>query len=160
VDINPDPVEPLVDYVRGLENRHLHFGVSQTDEEALSRIVHDELHGQLDVVVDDASHRYDLTRRSFEILFPLLQPGGLYIIEDWAWAHNAAYQKEDAPFADREALTNLLFEQILLLGSTSGIAEISVRKPMYVIRKSRHLGAGKSDLWSGLLTRGRSLAKI
>jgi len=160
VDLNPIPVQPLVDYARGREHRYLHFGVSQTDEKALVRIVEDELCGKLDLVVDDASHMCDLTRRSFELLFPLLQPGGAYIVEDWAWAHNPGYQGDGAPFANREALTNLLFEQILLMASTSQIAEITVSKPLYIIRKALRPGVPPADLWSGLLLRGRSLAKI
>ncbi len=51
----------------------------------LHNIVHEDLEGHLDLVIDDASHMYEQTKRSFEILFPLLRPGGLYIIEDWSW---------------------------------------------------------------------------
>jgi hypothetical protein len=40
-----------------------------------------------DLVIDDAAHVYGQTKRSFECLFPTLAPGGLYIIEDWAWEH-------------------------------------------------------------------------
>jgi hypothetical protein len=36
-------------------------------------------------VIDDASHAYAHTRRAFEVLFPLLRPGGWYAIEDWSW---------------------------------------------------------------------------
>jgi hypothetical protein len=38
--------------------------------------------GPFDLIVDDASHIPALTVRSFEILFPMLAPGGVYIIED------------------------------------------------------------------------------
>jgi len=39
---------------------------------------------QFDVIIDDASHMGDLTRRSFHYLFPnCLVPGGLYVIEDY-----------------------------------------------------------------------------
>jgi hypothetical protein len=34
------------------------------------------------IIIDDASHINPLTIRSFEILWPILQPGGLYIVED------------------------------------------------------------------------------
>jgi hypothetical protein len=44
----------------------------------------------VDLVIDDASHLYDESRASFETLFPLLHPGGLYIIEDWRWQHDVA----------------------------------------------------------------------
>lgn len=36
-----------------------------------------------DLIVDDASHRGDLTRRTWELLWPLVTPGGWYAIEDW-----------------------------------------------------------------------------
>lgn len=38
--------------------------------------------GPFDVVIDDASHVFAHTVRSFEILFPLLRDGGVYIVED------------------------------------------------------------------------------
>jgi hypothetical protein len=46
-----------------------------------------EFSAPLDLVIDDASHIYGPTKASFQALFPLLRPGGLYLIEDWAWAH-------------------------------------------------------------------------
>jgi hypothetical protein len=121
----------------------------------------EELANELDFVIDDASHTYEHTRRSFEILFPLLRPGGLYLIEDWAWAHSPAYQGEKAPFAGRPALTNLLFEQIALLGSSSMIAEIVVRKPLYIVRKAANAKPSRGEnMWDDLLTRDRPLPKI
>lgn len=38
--------------------------------------------GPLDAVIDDASHFVGKTLRSFQLLFPVLSPGGVYIIED------------------------------------------------------------------------------
>lgn len=38
--------------------------------------------GRLDVVIDDGSHVGAHQRVSFDTLFPILQPGGLYVIED------------------------------------------------------------------------------
>ena len=135
VDISAEPVAPLLTYCASLPNRFVHFATSQSDQGALGRIVHDELAGELDLVVDDASHAYKETKASFEFLFPLLRAGGIYVIEDWSWAHAPQYQGPEAPCARRPALTNLLFEQIMLLGSTSAIAEIRVCKPLYLIRK-------------------------
>jgi len=76
----------------------VHFGTSQCDGDKLSQIVLGELADELDLVVDDASHTYEETRASFEFLFPLLSPGGIYVIEDWSWAHHPDYQSPDAPF--------------------------------------------------------------
>jgi SAM-dependent methyltransferase len=44
-----------------------------------------DFNGPLDLVFDDASHFYRFSKVSFETLFPLLRPGGLYVIEDWSW---------------------------------------------------------------------------
>jgi hypothetical protein len=53
---------------------------SQVDDRLLADIV--AHHGPFDIVIDDASHIPALTNRSFEILFPLLADGGVYVIED------------------------------------------------------------------------------
>jgi hypothetical protein len=39
--------------------------------------------GPFDVIIDDCSHRGDLTRTSFWFLFDHLRRGGFYCIEDW-----------------------------------------------------------------------------
>lgn len=36
----------------------------------------------LDIIIDDGSHKLEHQIKSFEILFPKLLPGGIYIIED------------------------------------------------------------------------------
>lgn len=56
------------------------FQGSQTDESLLHKL-HRE-HGPFDIIVDDASHIPALTNQSFAILFPLLAPNGIYVIED------------------------------------------------------------------------------
>lgn len=35
-----------------------------------------------DIVIDDASHRNDLTIQTFKIVFPYLKEGGIYVVED------------------------------------------------------------------------------
>jgi predicted O-methyltransferase YrrM len=137
VEISSRPVAPLMDYVSCTENRFVHFGTSQCDNEMLKQIVQGELADELDLVVDDASHTYEETRASFEVLFPLLSPGGIYVIEDWSWAHHPDYQSPDAPFSKRRALSNLLFEQIMLMGSALLISEIRVWRFLYMIHKGK-----------------------
>jgi hypothetical protein len=53
---------------------------SQADGELLRRIVEET--GDLRVVIDDGSHHPTDVRTSFEVLFPLLEDGGIYAIED------------------------------------------------------------------------------
>lgn len=162
IEISKVPVQPLVDHVAATPGRSVHFGTSQADADALRRVVAEDLGGMLDMVVDDASHDYTLTRTSFEVLFPLLAPGGLYIIEDWAWAHQPLYQPQGAPRHEDPALTNLLFEHVMLLASSPKIAEIRIRKPLYVIRKSAQAVAeGDGDnVWADLKLRGKPLPAI
>lgn len=56
--------------------------VSGQDDESLPG----RLGGPFGLIVDDASHDGTLTRRSFDLLWPLVGPGGYYVIEDWAVA--------------------------------------------------------------------------
>ena len=53
---------------------------SQADGDLLRRISDDA--GGLDVVIDDGSHINEHVIASFQILFPLLNSGGIYVIED------------------------------------------------------------------------------
>jgi hypothetical protein len=62
------------------ERRIKTFRGSQVDERFL-RAVLDET-GPLDIVIDDGSHRNEHVIRSFELLFPYLREGGMYVIED------------------------------------------------------------------------------
>lgn len=168
VDIRPNPVGPLLEYVSHSENRFVHFGMSQCDGEKLGEIVLGELADELDLVVDDASHTYEETRASFEFLFPLLSPGGIYVIEDWSWAHNRNYQSSDAPFSNRLALSNLLFEQIMLLGSTTLISEIRVWNFLYVIYKPKGAfrqtaisqNVATQSMFDRILSRGKKWSPI
>ena len=52
----------------------------QTDGALLARIVDEN--GPSHVVVDDGSHRPEHVRETFRTLFPLLETGGYYAIED------------------------------------------------------------------------------
>jgi predicted O-methyltransferase YrrM len=60
------------------------FGLDQADRAGLTRFIDSHLPDErIDLVVDDASHVLGPTRTSFEVLFPRLRPGGLYVVEDW-----------------------------------------------------------------------------
>jgi hypothetical protein len=55
------------------------INASQDDTEALTKVM---AQNNPDIIIDDASHTCPLTMETFNILFPLLKPGGWYIIED------------------------------------------------------------------------------
>lgn len=98
-------------------------GESQTtklSDEALKilqEIVQGDFDGNLDLIIDDASHMYEFTKRSFETLFPLLRPGGYFIIEDWAWEHMPMYHGDNHPWALLTPLTELVMELVEAAGS-------------------------------------------
>jgi len=112
------------DYVRtrGLESKvRSYWGTNQADERGLLRIVEEEFGGELDMVMDDASHFYEPTLASFQILFPLLPPGGLYIIEDWAWEHWKEFHSPHHPWARIQSPTRLIFELVEATGTSQDL---------------------------------------
>jgi predicted O-methyltransferase YrrM len=123
IDLVADPVPALERFigVHGLTDVvAAHYGIDQGDAAVLSALV-DADHGaaSLDLVMDDASHLYRETRTSFEVLFPRLRPGGVYIIEDWGWAHfpERLWQEGGGWFHDRPALSNLVVELLMIAGT-------------------------------------------
>jgi predicted O-methyltransferase YrrM len=91
IELDREPAASLSAYIEahGLQAVvRPHYGVDQADRDKVAAIMREELQGrQIDLVIDDASHLLDETRASFETLFPLLRPGGIYVIEDWNADH-------------------------------------------------------------------------
>ena len=105
---------------RGLGGRiKTYWNTDQADKARLRTIVETEFESPPDLVIDDASHFYRQTRASFEALFPLLRPGGLYIIEDWAWGHLPEFIAPDHWWAGEESLTRLVVELIEAAGTST-----------------------------------------
>jgi hypothetical protein len=110
---------------RGLEGQvKTYWDVDQSDADRLRTIVSEEFgKHQLDLVLDDASHLYESTKSSFETLFPLLRPRGLYVIEDWQWGHNPDFADPSHTWAEREPLSKLVRELVEATG-TAGIGAV------------------------------------
>lgn len=138
-------------------------GVNQADGPALDRICAAELGGQaLDLVVDDASHFNAETRATFRALFPRLRPGGLYVIEDWGWAHwpGDLWQKErGGPYFHRkEPLTNLLIELVALCASSPLVTpRISVESAQIYVERGPAALAPGFELSDHYYTRGEPI---
>jgi hypothetical protein len=82
IDINPECAK------RVSQPNQVRIG-SQADPDFLRAVV--EEMGELDIVLDDGSHVAEHQKTSFDVLFPLLKDGGLYIIED---THTAYWRRE------------------------------------------------------------------
>jgi predicted O-methyltransferase YrrM len=103
----------------GLDDRVMtRWRTNQADRAALLEIVERDLGGELDFVIDDGSHLLPPTRASFEILFPLLPPGGIYIIEDWAWEHWPEFQDPANFWAGEDGLAPFVNELVAATGTT------------------------------------------
>lgn len=109
IELTAKPAEALSAYIA---NRNLqsvvrpHYGVDQADRAKVTAIMAEELGGRpIDLVIDDASHQYGPTLASFEMLFPLVRPGGLYVIEDWNCQHHVADLRAGGDADDEESWT-------------------------------------------------------
>ena len=91
VDLNPAMPPGLPEYCRDPSRKDaigIYLGVDQSDQQRLDDICAAEFGAEpIDLVIDDASHFYHETRETFRALFPRVRPGGLYVVEDWGWAH-------------------------------------------------------------------------
>lgn len=152
IDLKDDRVRALDDFVR---DRHIegrlrsHYSFDQSDGARLRTTLDADFAEQpLDLVVDDASHRLEPTRASFNTCFPRLRPGGCYVIEDWSGLHlqDAALRKRasrDPAVAEKLAviaalnqgvrqqspLSVLLFEVILAAAyAPTAFAEVTIAR--------------------------------
>jgi predicted O-methyltransferase YrrM len=182
VDIKDDSTTCLEDFIdeRGLRDRvHTHYGFDQSDSAGLRQLVASEFGGdQIDLVVDDASHLLGPTRASFNVLFPQLRPGGVFVVEDWSGQHRIdaalrAHMAADPSIHERleeqlrsgqtaaTPLSVLLFELILAsayaprlfteIVVTDGWAHV-VRGPQEVDPDTFDLSRVYSDMAGALLT--------
>lgn len=95
------------------------FRGDQSNASVLSRIV--ARTGPPDIIIDDGSHRPEHVIASFEILFPMLAPHGIYVVEDtqtsywpeWGGAEDPA--DPDTSMARLRALVDgLNYEEFVL----------------------------------------------
>jgi hypothetical protein len=141
IDLEPPRGTALRDYLAdggAAEQVHIHEGVDQSDRRRLAEIVEEEFGNEpLDLVVDDCSHLYEPTRASFNELFPRVGAGGVYVIEDWRWAHAVlGSADQDGLFPDAVPLTRLLFEIHLAFPSVPGlVSDVTTRLGAVEVRR-------------------------
>jgi len=131
VDLRTEPSSALATYIeqRGLEDRvRPYYGVDQTDAVRLNEILAGEFRDEpVDLVVDDASHALDASRETFDILFPRVRPGGVYLVEDWP-THR--FPQVTRPLA------SFVFELMLACSdSPDAIDAIKVNRNYVVVRR-------------------------
>ena len=122
--IGRENVRNLEQYITGEvgDRLKLFWETDQGDVKRLRDIVRREFGGVLDLVIDDGSHDYKLTKHSFEALFPFVKPGGWYVVEDWSWD----MQSEFESWSHMAPLSPLIIKIVELTGSSPGVVR-SVR---------------------------------
>ena len=99
----------------------LYYGTDQDDRQALASIARENFGDRcLDLVVDDCSHLYEPTKTSLNVFLPLLRPGGIYLIEDWGWAHWLEKTEQyNQTFATEEMPLSKLILEVVMLAATN-----------------------------------------
>lgn len=138
--------EPLKRYLResGASARfRLIWGFDQQDRPRLRELVRTDFPDGPDLVVDDASHLLRPTLASFETLFPLMRPGAIYIVEDWAWAHWKESMSPSHPWANEPPLTDFVRTVIEAVGTATGLISRIIVHPGFVAIERGHLTIGE-----------------
>lgn len=158
LDLRRNPIQPLDKYASENPHMKIYYGHSQDKPETLAAARQNFPNG-IDLVVDDASHLYEQTKATFQMLFPMVSPGGVYVIEDWAWSFTAPQQRADAPWAQKDAMANLIFEIVAMSAIYGVIESVKIDSAMVAIRKSTgKLPDAPFDLTPHL--RGRQMTRI
>jgi predicted O-methyltransferase YrrM len=114
----------------------LHFGVSQDDAERLPEFVQRAFGDRpADLIIDDASHNYGYTTRCFEILFPRLEVGGLYVVEDWAWSYRDTFQGAPSITEGGIPLSDMAHELLAAAAIWGTVSLERVQQSMFAVRK-------------------------
>ena len=84
----------------------------------------DKVGGDFDVIIDDGGHTMDQQKVSFNVLFPYVKSGGMYIIEDLSTSYWASYGggpgEKGAPELGVDTTTEMLKQMIDDVNYTGG----------------------------------------
>lgn len=143
----------------------LYYRTSQADKARIAEICNEEFGGQCDVVIDDGSHQYELSVQTLEVALAHVRPGGLYILEDWSWAHwpGAKWQEAKTGYnIEQPALSNLVFELTMLCGSRPDILSGGLIKKGFAAfrRGPAELDWKAFKLSESYLAQGRSFRRL
>jgi len=136
LDLRGKPIEPLEEYAANNPQLKTYYGRSQDKPETLQAARQNFPNG-IDLVVDDASHLYEQTRATFEMIFPLVKSGGKYIIEDWAWGHLAGRQAPGSVWYNKPAMSNLISQIVMLSARYPVLEKVEVYKELVIITKGK-----------------------
>ena len=108
------------------KNIHIHQG-SQSDKNFIEKIVNE--YKKFDIIIDDGSHLPKDVIKSFHLLFPSLEPNGLYFVEDIQTSYIHFFHGN--PFDLKYANTHMNFFKQL----TDSLNYQEIANPFYVKKR-------------------------
>jgi len=114
------------------ESRIKTFKGSQVDSEFLVGVV--KQIGGVDIIIDDGSHINEHVIRTFEILFPLLNDGGVYAVEDTQTSYWPGFGGSSTELSDEKTIMGyfsrllhcLNYEEIIRPGTSPSFLDTHI----------------------------------
>lgn len=120
-----------------------YWSTDQGDRSKITDIIKSNFGDEpIDLVFDDASHMYEPSIASFNIIFPYLAEGGLYIIEDWAWGHWKGFESMFPPNSEP---TKLIFELVQASGNVGLIESLTIYQGFVVVKRGKEAIPGEKS---------------
>ena len=104
----------LDENTKGLEEERIHIVIGN----AVAKTTFDELKnktGSAFIILDDASHAWSDQRRSFELFWDLVSPGGFYVIEDLECGTSGAYLEYPPEVLDSQPFCDYMHDRSKIL---------------------------------------------
>jgi hypothetical protein len=118
------------------EDRIKVFRGNQGDTRFLGKVA--KRIGPMEIIIDDAAHIGRLQKISFECLFPHLNPGGIYAIEDIHTAFMPEWEGgRGVPGTIMEYLKNLMDDMVDNSTDSNGVSFINIYPDVVVIGKEK-----------------------
>jgi len=99
---------------------HIYQG-DQSDKNFLREVAGKE--GPFDIIIDDGSHMQSHIITSFETLFPLMSPGGIYVIEDTQTSYLPKYEGSTSEMETVNSAMNYFIRRVHLVNRADWIKE-------------------------------------
>lgn len=141
IELTQQAIPALDRYAQNSDGRvRIYYGTSQDDSEKIKTIIQQDFGGQVDFVVDDASHWYEYSKSTFRTVFPHVKPGGYYFIEDWSWSFQPDFQSPSNGWFNQNSLANLAIDLMEDMINSDVIDNIEISRQIIKVRRSKAPG--------------------